>query len=106
MNISVSTPFFMAPEVLSENRYGRKGDIWAVGCTMIQMLTGQPPWKDQNLNNLVQLHILLSSWNRGPPPYSPSTPISQACSDCIALCFQKDASTRPFAFELLQTEFL
>lgn len=35
------TPYFMAPEVLSENKYGRKGDIWAVGCTMIQMLTGK-----------------------------------------------------------------
>ena len=31
----------MAPEVLSNSKYGRKGDIWAVGCTMIQMLTGQ-----------------------------------------------------------------
>jgi serine/threonine protein kinase len=35
----------MAPEVLSSGKYGRKGDIWAVGCTMIQMLTGEPPWK-------------------------------------------------------------
>lgn len=34
------TPYFMAPEVLSNSKYGRKGDIWAVGCTMIQMLTG------------------------------------------------------------------
>jgi hypothetical protein len=36
------TPYFMAPEVLASNRYGRKGDIWALGCTMIQMFTGKP----------------------------------------------------------------
>jgi serine/threonine protein kinase len=30
------TPYFMAPEVLSSSKYGRKGDVWAVGCTMIQ----------------------------------------------------------------------
>ncbi len=31
------TPYFMAPEVLSESIYSRKGDIWAVGCTMLQV---------------------------------------------------------------------
>jgi len=31
------TPYFMAPEVLSQSKYGRKGDIWAVGCTIIQV---------------------------------------------------------------------
>jgi serine/threonine protein kinase len=43
------TPYFMAPEVLSHSKYSRAGDIWSVGCTMIQMLTTQPPWKDHNL---------------------------------------------------------
>jgi len=31
------TPYFMAPEVLASSSYGRKGDIWAVGCTIIQV---------------------------------------------------------------------
>ena len=62
------TPYFMAPEVLGRNKYGRKGDIWAVGCTVIQMLTAQPPWKDQQLAGLVQLHMLLERW-QGPPTY-------------------------------------
>ncbi len=99
------TPYFMAPEVLSENKYGRKGDIWAVGCTMIQMLTGSPPWKDQNLKNLVQLHILLSSWKLGPPPYTPASDISEECRECISLCFQKDETKRPNTTELLKCHF-
>ena len=33
------TPYFMAPEVLTAGKYGRNGDVWAVGCTVIQMLT-------------------------------------------------------------------
>ena len=27
----IGTPYYMAPEVLSSSKYGRKGDIWAVG---------------------------------------------------------------------------
>jgi serine/threonine protein kinase len=61
------TPYFMAPEVLAAGKYGRKGDVWAVGCTMIQMLTGQPPWKELNLKGLVQLHVHLACWEGGAP---------------------------------------
>jgi mitogen-activated protein kinase kinase kinase 17/18 len=96
----------MAPEVLSENRYGRKGDIWALGCTMIQMLTGNPPWKDFNLNNLVQLHMLLSTWNKGPPPCQTTNPLTRECDECLNLCFQKSEAMRPFASELLNCSFL
>ena len=98
------TPYFMAPEVLAESKYGRKGDIWAVGCTMIQMLTGQPPWKDRNLSTMVQLHLLLQSW-RGPPPYD-SEDVSGDCRDVLELCFQHDSASRPHAEELLTYVFL
>ena len=39
-----------------------------LGCTMIQMLTGEPPWKNR-VENVVQLHMLLMRWE-GPPPYT------------------------------------
>lgn len=100
------TPYFMAPEVLSENRYGRKGDIWALGCTMIQMLTGNPPWKEFNLSNLVQLHVLLSSWKNGPPPHKTNTTLSNDCEDCLNLCFEKDDSLRPSAQDLINCTYI
>ena len=49
MTVLKGTPFFMAPEVLTAGKYGRKGDVWAVGCTVIQMMTGSPPWSHLNL---------------------------------------------------------
>lgn len=93
------TPYFMAPEVIGKSRYGRKGDVWAVGCTMIQMLNARPPWKDKNLNGLVQLHILLEGWV-GPPEY-PKDQVSDLCQAAIALCFHKDEKARPSAQQLL-----
>ncbi|CAE7786215.1 mkkA, partial [Symbiodinium microadriaticum] len=97
------TPYFMAPEVLSASKYGRRGDVWAVGCTMVQMLTGDPPWKDRKLQTLIQLHMLLSTWE-GIPPIDREIP--DDLRDFLDLCFQKDSRTRPMPTVLLQHPFL
>ena len=36
--------FFMAPEVLAGDAFGRASDIWSFGCCVIEMATGKPPW--------------------------------------------------------------
>lgn len=90
-------------EVLSQSKYGRRGDIWAVGCTVIQMLTGDPPWKDRKLQSLVQLHVLLQQWE-GVPPVNRELPPDLA--DLLSQCFAKDPQQRPMAIDLLSHPFL
>jgi serine/threonine protein kinase len=36
----LGTPQFMAPEVIRQTGHGKKADIWSVGCTVLQMLSG------------------------------------------------------------------
>lgn len=34
----------MAPEIFQNIDSGRFMDIWSLGCTVIEMITGHPPW--------------------------------------------------------------
>jgi serine/threonine protein kinase len=38
------TPNWSAPEVINLNGTYTKSDIWSLGCTVIELLTGQPPY--------------------------------------------------------------
>lgn len=37
---------YMAPEVITSQGMTSKGDVWSVGCVVIEMLTGKVPWSD------------------------------------------------------------
>ncbi|KAF3443590.1 hypothetical protein FNV43_RR13278 [Rhamnella rubrinervis] len=41
------TPMYMAPEVARGEEQGFACDIWALGCTVIEMATGCSPWRNQ-----------------------------------------------------------
>ncbi|KAL3596124.1 hypothetical protein D5086_007761, partial [Populus alba] len=42
------TPLYMAPEVARAEHQGFPADIWAVGCTIVEMATGQAPWENNS----------------------------------------------------------
>ena len=54
----------MAPEMIKQERYGRKIDIWSLGCTLIEMSTGSHPWPD--VKNYQQL--VMEIVNKKVPP--------------------------------------
>ncbi|KAG0491897.1 hypothetical protein HPP92_005295 [Vanilla planifolia] len=40
------SPMYMSPEAVRGEEQGTPADVWALGCTMIEMVTGRPPWTE------------------------------------------------------------
>lgn len=43
--VNVGSPLYMSPEALSYSKYSEKSDIWAVGVSIFELLSGQVPWQ-------------------------------------------------------------
>jgi serine/threonine protein kinase len=43
LNTFVGTPLNVAPEVVRGESYGRRADMWSVGCLAYELLTDAPP---------------------------------------------------------------
>jgi serine/threonine protein kinase len=81
--------------------YGRKADIWSLGCTVIEMLTGRPPWC--NLDNHWSALYQIANSEEGPErPQG----VSPACRDFLDKCLATDPAARPTAAELLEHPFV
>eukprot|EP00439_Symbiodinium_sp_Y106_P010343 s1596_g1.t1 len=67
---------WMAPEVVNQQPYGRKADIWSFGCVLIEMLTTRPPWGHFETNvpehASPELRALISCCTRLTPKERPS----------------------------------
>ena len=55
----------MSPEVIKQSGHGRSSDIWSVGATVIEMVTGKPPWPEFTNNLAALFHVATS---KEPPP--------------------------------------
>jgi len=95
------TPYWMAPEVIMQAGHGRSADIWSVGATIVEMLTGKPPYSEFPTQVSVLFHIASTQ----EPPTLPAH-ISEECLSLLMLCFQRNPKDRPTAKALLQHPWL
>ena len=40
----VGTPYWMAPEIIQMSGFTTASDIWSVGCTVVELISGAPPY--------------------------------------------------------------
>ncbi|CAG8562618.1 3452_t:CDS:2, partial [Ambispora leptoticha] len=98
-SITVGTIYWMAPEVLFDELYDNKVDIWSLGITAIELVDGRPPW-----HPLGQRMVLQFIKDVGTPPLPAN--ISIEFESFLRDCLTVQPSKRPSASELLMHPFL
>lgn len=96
------SPYWIAPEVASRVGHSYSADIWSVGCTVIEMLTGSPPWVEYSNNIKDVLKIIRNS---SVPPSFPAG-VTPACRDFLTCCLQIIPRLRSTSAELLNHPFI
>ncbi len=64
----LGTPYFMAPEMIKQTRHGRGADLWSLAGTVLNMLTGVPPWSQLGIKSTMALLFHISNAT-APPEY-------------------------------------
>ena len=89
----------MAPEAFLGGTATNALDIWSLGCTVIEMVTGKPPYWD-----LGSMAAMFRITQGGHPPIP--TNLSSSLENFLHCCFQSEPTQRYTCEQLLAHEWL
>jgi mitogen-activated protein kinase kinase kinase len=94
--------FWMAPEVVRRRKdIGAEADIWSMGCVVLEMATGEPPWSE--CGGQAQAIYKIASTKELP---AFPEPFDDLAEDFVRMCLRRDPGERPSAAELLTHPFV
>ncbi|CAK67557.1 unnamed protein product (macronuclear) [Paramecium tetraurelia] len=85
---NLGTPAYMSPQLLKEEQYTTKSDIWSFGIMLYQIIYNTLPWVGKSEYDLIQKIVNI-------PIAFPQTPkVSTVCQDLIINCLQVNEDKR------------
>ncbi|KAL3830178.1 hypothetical protein ACJIZ3_018980 [Penstemon smallii] len=100
------TVMYAAPESISRQEYLPESDVWSLGCTILQMLTGKAPWKFDKKDQAKDVLFKIGCANEIPEIPSNKKIISGEAKDFLKKCLVKDPRARWKVDMLLDRPFL
>ena len=97
--VMCGTPNYVSPEVLARASYGPSSDCWSLGCVLVALLTGKPPFQGSQVGET--LHLV----SRGAYRPLPRT-CSRKAKSLVHALLQVDPDVRPTAEQVLRHPFL
>lgn len=97
------TVMYMSPEMVTKGEQDLAADIWALGCLVLQMITGTPAWKCRRQSDFGGLMMRI-----GVGDEVPEVPekLSKQGKDFLGKCFAKNPRERWTAEMLLHHPFI
>ncbi len=92
---TVGTPLYFSPELCEGKSYDHKSDIWALGCLLYQLASGNAPFMASN-----QIMLANKIVNSEPPPLPHR--FSSKFIQLVRWMFLKQPESRPSATEILE----
>ncbi|KAI5678915.1 hypothetical protein M9H77_09865 [Catharanthus roseus] len=92
------TPLYASPESYLWGLNEKPGDIWALGCIIVEMITGKPLWSSKNYVDLVEQIAHRK-------PVLPGN-LSEEVQDFLTRCLERDYRKRWTADMLLNHPFI
>ena len=97
------SPYWMSPQVILQENYDVKTDIWSLGITCIELAESVPPYEDLKPN------MVMNKIAKTPPKVEELINVeeySESFVDFIGKCLIVDQNKRPSAKELIEHEFI
>jgi hypothetical protein len=95
----IGTPYYMSPELFSDEPYNHKSDVWSLGCCVYEMATLKQAFNARDMTSLC------ASVMRGKVPNIPSS-YSVELNDVIHMMLSADPDDRPTVSEFLRMPFV
>ena len=104
---TIGSPAWSSPEVLMSEEYSIQGDIYAIGITLWEMLTGMTPFADIE-THLLAKHVCIAQKRPAIPAYDTELfPYDQNVFDeycrIMISCWDGDVKKRPTIIQLVST---